>query len=110
MGENMDIKLEQAEYVATKSSGWGNGPGHCEGVAFSDGFKAGYRARDSEVDKLNEMIMDLFSQSCNQFDPKTKKPNYDHMCLSTYEYAQDYLISQGLINEADCSRKWLTRN
>lgn len=54
-----------------------------------------------ELTKANEMILCLFDQSA--YDTQDSK--YDHMCISTYESAQEYLIERGLIKAEECSRK-----
>lgn len=64
---------------------------------------------NNEIQELREMIFDLFSQGTYQRkldkDGKTESYDYDHMCISSYENAQEKLIEWGMIKESECSRK-----
>ncbi len=62
-----------------------------------------------ERDDLIEMIYDLFSQACRRdfsvvLNGNLKRAwHYDHMCISAYEQAQDFLVSVGRIKEEECT-------
>ena len=54
--------------------------------------------KPDEKDVLIDMIFDLFNQACRF------KNGYDHMCISTYEEAQEFLIEIGRIKQEECFR------
>jgi hypothetical protein len=58
-----DEKLDQAAKAASKACGWDNGPGHCEGIAFYDGFIAGatWQAEQdrAQIEKLREALRNM---------------------------------------------------
>ena len=51
-----------------------------------------------EKEVLIDMIFDLFNQACRF------KNGYDHMCISIYEEAQEFLIEMGRIKQEECIR------
>jgi len=57
-----------------------------------------------ERDELREMILDLFVQGASVSQVGPGDPKYDHMCISSYEDAQDKLIEWGLLAAKDCAR------
>ena len=57
-----------------------------------------------ELTEEQELIFDLFDQTCAVEDEKTGKFMYDHYCMSCYEQAQDYLVKEGIIDVKDCVR------
>lgn len=64
--------------------------------------------RDDEPPSLalaQDLILDLFTQACGKWHEKEQLYTFDHMCLSTYENAQDYLLQAGLIKALDCERR-----
>ena len=68
--------------------------------------------RWDELEKLKkdlkyarEHVLDLFQQGCRIVSKNTNNHGkYDHMCISTYEAAQEYLIDLKLIERQDCVR------
>ena len=58
-----------------------------------------------------ELLFSCFAQGTNRLENgpglggEKSIWKYDHMCLSAYESAQDYLIEHGLIKKEECSRK-----
>mgnify|MGYP003387018061 CR=1 FL=1 len=62
------------------------------------------------LEESQEVVWDVFNQSCqiNHYGIKELNDHeflYDHMHLSAYEGAQDYLIKIGRIKPEECSRK-----
>lgn len=51
----------------------------------------------AEFDEMAELILDLFSQG-TLLDHK----HYNHMCISAYENAQEWLIKHGLVKPEEC--------
>ena len=51
-----------------------------------------------EKEVLIDMIFGLFNQACRV------KNGYDHMCISIYEEAQEFLIEMGRIKKEECYR------
>lgn len=51
-----------------------------------------------------EALTACFTQSCGDYDRTTGEHSYDHMCLSSYEHAQDFLIQVGAIKKEKCRR------
>ena len=60
---------------------------------------AAWAARDPEIKVLDEMILDCYRQACLQEDGRC-----DHMGISTYEAAQRYLLTRGLLKPEECVR------
>lgn len=63
---------------------------------------------NKENEELKEHLLSCFSQGTHIRPDFQKDPNhwvYDHMCLSAYESAQDFLIEKGLIKKEECCRK-----
>lgn len=73
----------------------------CGEVKFSEAEYWEKRFIESQKDlkTAQDMILELFAQST------LINGLYDHLHISTYEYAQDYLLEKGLITEAQCYRK-----
>lgn len=66
------------------------------------------KRKDALIEDLKEHLMSCFSQGTHIRPDYAKQPDkwvYDHMCLSAYEDAQDFLIGQGMIKKEECSRK-----
>lgn len=53
----------------------------------------------NKLEAMKEIALDLFLQGVGVVDGK-----YDHMCISSYEYAQKVLIEYGMIKKEDCYR------
>ena len=66
---------------------------------FEQDFEVQMLLYKSELIAANDLILDLFAQGCRNGD------KYDHLCISSYENAQDYLIERGMIKPEECSRK-----
>jgi hypothetical protein len=60
-----------------------------------------YKDRDYYKELWLEDLLDNFSQACWIKDIE----KYDHMCNSTWEYAQRELIKYGIIKKEDCYRE-----
>lgn len=60
MTEETKRKRDEAADKETDISGWDNGPGHCEGVAFREGyvfgFDAGYAEAQAEMEQLKRWM------------------------------------------------------
>ncbi len=56
--ENMKLKeeIKKLRDKLCKKRGWDNGPGHCEGVAFCDGFSACYAIMQKRIKQLEEHL------------------------------------------------------
>ncbi len=57
-----------------------------------------------EAEALLESLLDCFAQACGSYDREGEKFTFDHMCLSSYEHAQDLLIKFGAIEKRQCRR------
>ena len=55
-----------------------------------------------EKEVLIDMIFGLFNQACRL--ETSDGYIYDHMCLSIYQEAQEFLIEMGRIKEEECVR------
>lgn len=51
----------------------------------------------SEFDEMANLILDLFAQGTLLDDE-----HYNHMCMSSYENAQRWLIKYGLVKPEQC--------
>ena len=69
----------------------------------SDAYENRLREVRAELIGAREMLADCFSQACSQH--KDGKTTYDHLCLSTYERLQDYLVHLGIVKLEDCERR-----
>jgi hypothetical protein len=58
---------------------------------------------EKEILYLREMVLEAFSQACGIYSGAGKH-QYDHMCISTWEHAQQKLIGWGLVSEEECRR------
>lgn len=62
-----------------------------------------------QLKEAQELVHDLFNQGCQIKPPDNpgswEGVQYDHQCMSTYEYTQKYLIEHGLLEEDQCLRK-----
>lgn len=76
---------------------------------FSFVDSAEYDALKQERDELLDALMDCFNQACAEWTRDERgnlsSVTYDHMCLSSYEDAQDILIKYGKIKREECLRK-----
>jgi hypothetical protein len=59
---------------------------------------------DNEIKRWKEIALDMFIQACSVEGDKL-----DHMCMSTYEEAQEMLLAAGLLNEKMLVRKKVTK-
>ena len=58
-----------------------------------------------ERDYARELVWDCFNQACQVRPPNHEDGiQYDHMCLSTYEEAQEMLIMWGHVKPEECAR------
>ncbi len=55
-----------------------------------------------ERDEARQLVYDLFLQSCTV--PGKYPLQYDHLCMSVFEEAQESLIEWGTISAESCSR------
>ena len=76
---------------------------------FTHGNEFTWDGADKYIDELFEeirsdhaLVFEMFRQACLE---RGEIERYDHMCLSTYEYAQDELISWGDLKPEQCSRR-----
>lgn len=57
------------------------------------------------VKEQQELIHWLACQSFGRYDRDKDQHFFDHMCLSTYEHTQDFLLKFEMISETQCERK-----
>lgn len=59
----------------------------------------------SEAIDLVDILESCFNQACQvRWDEKMDLPIFDHMCISSYENAQQALIELGRIKPEQCTR------
>lgn len=67
-----------------------------------------YMAQTNKLADALDHLLSCFSQGTHVRPNYVNNPDkwvYDHMCLSAYEDAQDFLIELGMIKLEECSRK-----
>lgn len=66
-----------------KKAGWNNGPGHCEGVAFHDGYDAGYADAKEEGDELYRHMEKICNSRGDEITELTRKLEVAKKALKT---------------------------
>jgi hypothetical protein len=59
----------------------------------------------SELLEVQSLVFELFKSHCWDASAPAGEPSFDHMCNSTYEDAQEYLLRVGIIKPEECVRK-----